>query len=205
MALQPGKSIKGFGSFQNINYGKEWKNKTYYDVANAGNYGYLRWCLRNTMERAPDPERFFIADSCLPHIHTALLRENIKATPWMESYTEPDDTGKMILNYKCHDEDKHEDIKSPDIEMKRCPSCKKILNYFCFSAGDHEKCKKCFYANSQFHIQSNPNNYNNSKFKDNYLEDRIENKFRDNYLKRNNNRSKGTSYNKYNEFHYADK
>jgi len=201
MALPVVQVGKGFGSFQNINYGKEWKNKTYYDVANAGNYGYLRWCLRNTFQRAPDPERFFIADSCLPHIHTALLRENLKATPWMESYTEPDNTGKMILNYKCYDEDKHEDIKSPDIEMKRCPNCKKILNYFCFSVGDHEKCKKCFYnSNSQF---QSTNTFN--KFKDNYLEDRIENSRPSTKRQNNSANRKGTSYNKYNDFHYSDK
>lgn len=150
---------RGFGYEHMINFGKTYKDRTYYDVANEGNYSYLRWCLRSDINNAKKPNEFYISSTCIPHINAALSTEGCKAIPWRPSYSEPDENGKMILNYISYNEESKKDIIGPDIEMKRCPSCKKILSYFCFECGDHEICKKCFYQNNNMGSHNTFNKY----------------------------------------------
>lgn len=195
---QPGSAInKGFGYEHRVNFGK-YKGKTYYDIANESNYNYLRWCMSNSFENAPDPLRFYVDDSCIPHIKAAISTENIKHTPWIDSYSEPqNDTGKMILTYKSYNEEKKEDIKGPEIEVKRCTVCKQILGYNLFCLGDFDKCKKCFYNTNPIPQQFKPDNidyrFENRRGNSNY------------YRSQPRNIKRGSNYNfkpDYSNFHY---
>jgi len=139
---------RGFGYSQYINFGKH-KGKTWYEVANAGDYGYLKWCLRNDLRSAPDPQSFFISDTCLPHIRTALLTETNDATPWSEEYSDPNPQGRVSLKYvACSTKDPNKWFESEPIEMKRCRGCNQLKTLNTFES--HQVyCRKCQFAQSQ--------------------------------------------------------
>lgn len=141
---------RGFGWNQYINFGKH-KGKTYYDLSNEGDYKYLSWCLRNDINSAKDPTSFYIADSCIPHIRAALNVEGIKKTNWVKEYTEPDENGKISLHYVCLDQDRNQNIKSPEIEMKLCPKCGLPKTASLFNQGEGIYCSKCYTEQDLIH------------------------------------------------------
>lgn len=135
---------RGFGFQQYINFGKH-KGKTYYDVANAGDYLYLKWCLKSNETSVKDPRSFFISDTCMPHIRSALLTENVNNTPWTKQISEEDNNGRCICVYTSKDlKDESKSYEGPDIEMKRCPKCNMIKTYLLFDLGNHNLCRKCY-------------------------------------------------------------
>lgn len=135
---------RGFGFQQYINFGKH-KGKTYYDVANSGDYQYLKWCLKSNQASAKDPRSFFISDTCMPHIRSSLLTENVAITPWTKQVSEEDHDGRCICVYTAQDmKEEDKTFQGPDIEMKRCPRCKTIKTYLLFDLGDHDMCRKCY-------------------------------------------------------------
>lgn len=134
---------RGFGFQQYLNFGKH-KGKTYYDIANAGDYKYLNWCSSNDYLNAKDPRSFFISDTCLPHINAAMRTQSIKSTPWTKVFSEPDENGKIILNFTAMNEETQEQISSPDIEMKKCLGCGMVKSYILFNLGNHDLCRKCY-------------------------------------------------------------
>lgn len=135
---------RGFGFQQYINFGKH-KGKTYYDVANAGDYKYLKWCLQSGQAAVKDPRSFFISDTCMPHIRSALLTENLNVTPWTKQISQENNDGRCICVYTAQDmKEPDSSYSSPDIEMKRCPNCNIIKTYLLFDLGNHDKCRKCY-------------------------------------------------------------
>lgn len=134
---------RGFGWNQYINFGKH-KGKNFYDLANVGDFKYLTWCLRNDLTNAKDPNTFFIADSCIPHIRAALSVEGIKVTPWIKEYSQPNEEGKMELTYVCHDQTRDYIYKGPVIDMKQCANCNQIKNMSLFNIGEGRYCSKCY-------------------------------------------------------------
>jgi hypothetical protein len=140
---------KGFGFHQYINFGKKHKSKTFYDVATSGDFGYLRWCLNYDPydRKTKTMSTFFISEPCFAHIRAALQTEHSKE-PWKPIYSPPDETGKMNLKYVSKNAE-GEVIAGPDIEMKQCPGCGRIKNYFLFDVADHDICRVCFFQKQQ--------------------------------------------------------
>lgn len=135
---------RGFGYQQYINFGKH-KGKTYYDVANAGDYKYLKWCLQSNQASVKDPRSFFISDTCMPHIRSSLLTENLNVTPWTKQISQENNDGRCICVYTAEDlKDQDKTYSSPEIEMKRCAGCNIIKSYLLFDLGNHDMCRKCY-------------------------------------------------------------
>lgn len=136
---------RGFGYYQYCNFGKKHKNVTYYDIANKGDYAYLRWCINyNPVDKKTGQRsQFYISDTCFPHIRAAMGNEKSKV-PWNKIYSEPDAEGKMVMKYVSQNEN-GEEIAGPDIEMKYCIGCSKIKSLLLFTEGNHEVCRVCYH------------------------------------------------------------
>lgn len=135
---------RGYGCNEFVNFGKH-KNKTWYDIANAGDYKYLKWCLNynpNDKRNANGQfKSFFIDDSCFPHISAALQNEKSRS-PWVQTFSEPNEEGRCLMKYTSMDD--YSVIEGPDIEMKKCPSCNYTKSYLLFNLGNHDLCRYCY-------------------------------------------------------------
>lgn len=135
---------RGFGFQQYINFGKH-KGKTYYDVANAGDYKYLKWCYKSGKDSVKDSRSFFISDTCMPHIFSALSSENINITPWTKQISEEDDHGRCLCFYTAQDVTTHKEYQGPEIQMQRCSLCNMIKSLGVFQ-DEQNVCKKCWFT-----------------------------------------------------------
>src|SRR5690348_1094413 len=66
---------EGYGNQQYITFGKSYKGKTFYDVANSGDFKYLKWCINETKRNMNKANTFKLSASALRHCGSALLLE----------------------------------------------------------------------------------------------------------------------------------
>lgn len=123
--------IGTFGSFERVNFGKH-KGSTWFDIANAGDYGYLNWCLNG--------QKLKLDSTCKEFIQTALLTQGSNSK-W-QIRTTPVKDQPMVTNnwYETHLYGKL--LKSPEIWKYECSLCHRVKNVAncCL---DQKMCKAC--------------------------------------------------------------
>lgn len=130
-------SERAFGNEQFINFGKH-KGKTFYDVANDGDFSYLSWLKR--------PGGIKLRPSCYPHLNASLqlkkarMDANDQTLIWARQVSERDENGKSIVYFEY--KTKNEQIKSPSIFLQLCKLCNVSRSKECFNRAP-DICDKC--------------------------------------------------------------
>lgn len=111
-----------FGFAQWCNFGKH-KGNTFYDIANAGDFGYLKWLLKRY---SPTNDSIKLNENCKDHIIAALQSENHPWLTWAKFQSELDEYGSYTIDYKC--EGRGDLFTGPSITMYQCGQCGKHKN-----------------------------------------------------------------------------
>lgn len=134
-----------YGYYQWCNFGKH-KGKSYYDIANTGDFKYLSWLARSDK----------LNETCLEHVMCALKSESSQ--------------GKWEKQQKIDDDNKDNDIliyysdgtnNGPFIICHKCLICQRNKNKKCFSK-NMEICDTCIKVRSQLNNNNNNNPNGNS-------------------------------------------
>lgn len=123
-----------FGNNDICNFGKH-KGKSWYDIANSRNFGYLEWIMNNI---AVDP-------LCLDHINSVIetkfdLIQNNNLN-WKKEEV-PIDNGNIKRTYKLEMDEKT--FESPVLELRYCVSCNYLnaLNHYTLDQ-EQKICNRC--------------------------------------------------------------
>lgn len=100
------------GYHDQANFGK-YKGKSFYDIANDGDFRYLKWLL--------SMNKFILNPNCRPHVLTALLTEGTNA-----KWTKEEDVSENIKKHQWTVKLGEEQTVSPTITKMQCLDC----NYF---------------------------------------------------------------------------
>jgi hypothetical protein len=131
--------FSGLGFHQYLNFGKfkppKGERRTWYDLANMGEFNYLRWLLKQKTARRP---KIQIRQDCFPHIEAALQSENGQS-PWTK--TNIVEGKRAFLMYTAFNTAGHP-IQSPRIEVKHCKGCDMTKCEYMFTQ-DESICDTC--------------------------------------------------------------
>ena len=139
---------EGYGFYQWCS-GKKYKGKTFYDIANEGDFGYLKWILK-PKKPFKDGQVYKLHPTCTDHVQAALTTEGSNAK-W-EKKTEE----QFQIKYTWYEANEGNDhFKGPVIVMWYCTNCSKHKNKDCF-VNQYSPCKMCWKNTetlSEFQIQ----------------------------------------------------
>ena len=132
--------FEGVGFHQYLNFGKfkppKGESRTFYDLANMGEYQYLKWLLsQRTSKRAKTKVR----DNCFPHIEAALQNENGQSKWEKRTIVENE---RLYTIYVALNQGGYE-VESPKIEMRQCKGCQRIKGAYVFTKNSLV-CDVCF-------------------------------------------------------------
>ena len=136
MAQQFEYDREGFGDCQWINFGK-YKRKTVYDVANEGDYDYLRYLKR--VEKKPKAT-FYLSKEFIEHLNCALTTMASPQSKWDKECTNNKDGSCSILYVTMIDNEK---VQSPEVKLVKCSLCDK-LSYINRINQDTGICRRCY-------------------------------------------------------------
>lgn len=123
-------TFEGVGFHQYLNFGKfkppQGEFRTYYDVANMGEYQYLKWLLSQRTAKRP---KIKIRAHCFPHIEAAIQNENGQSKWEGRTITE---NGRAFKVYTALNEGGHH-VEGPRIEMRHCKGCDKVKGAYVFT------------------------------------------------------------------------
>lgn len=122
----------GYGFHQWCNFGNKHKSETVYDIANQGDFSYLKWLLKPMKS----DQKFKISKSMLPHINAALRIKDTPDDKWQMDWIDLGN-GQFKLQYKTE-----QGICAPSIDYRLCTGCgkKKISNMF---DENNSRCSTC--------------------------------------------------------------
>jgi len=117
-----GPSTLGFCQY--CSFGKKHRGRTWYDIANIGDFGYLKFISK--MEK--------LNPNCKPHVEAALLSEHLHG-PWVMQQENLDNVWfeKWFTNG---------DLQGPRMKYKMCPDCSRLKNELSFIK-DSSLCSQC--------------------------------------------------------------
>lgn len=127
------------GFHQYLNFGKfkppHGQRRTYYDLANMGEYGYLKWCLAQFDAKRP---KIKIRSTCLHHIAASLQNENGQG-PWVKKNVVEGNRAFML--YTAFNQAGKE-VMGPKIEIRYCKACDQSKCSYMFTQQD-QICDTC--------------------------------------------------------------
>jgi hypothetical protein len=124
------------GYHQYCSFGKNAKTqKTYYDLANEGDWKYLMWCEKVCSSKKKSGW-FTIDESCHPHITTALRSKENPGT-WTKQERESVAPGIYEVWYETDT-----GIIGPVILYQKCKACGHKKNQTTIQRGICDKCAK---------------------------------------------------------------
>lgn len=128
------------GFCQYCNFGKKHRGRTWYDIANIGDFGYLKFISK--LEK--------LNPNCKPHVDVALLSEHVHG-PWIMQQENIDNVWfeKWFTNG---------DLQGPRMKYKMCPDCSRLKNEQSF-VSDSSLCFQCRKNFKQQQEQFIPSSY----------------------------------------------
>lgn len=121
-SVQNNQDKKGFGFHQWCNFGSKHKGRSVYDIANAGDFEYLKFLQKaNTQKK----QNFFLTDDFLNHVNQAAQTRGTNSK-WERVTCDPDDEGISKMYYVTTIGDRR--IESTPIIYGTCRECKKSRN-----------------------------------------------------------------------------
>lgn len=118
------------GFHQYLNFGKfkppKGQRRTYYDLANMGEYGYLKWCLKQCTLKRP---QIRIRKECHPHIEAALQNENGQSLWTPKNISE----GRTLFKVYTAFNQAGQEVSGPRIEYRLCRVCNQVRGFYMFT------------------------------------------------------------------------
>jgi hypothetical protein len=131
---QPGHVVRGFHQY--CSFGKfASARKTFYDLANDGEFKYLLYCNEVCSNRRRS-SWFSISDTCRPHIQAALRTKEMGGV-WERKEKESLVPGIFEVWYETDT-----DLKGPTIMYQKCKACGQKKNQSTVQRGICDKCAK---------------------------------------------------------------
>lgn len=130
---------KGFGFHQWCNFGSKHKGRSVYDIANVGDFDYLRFLSKANTQRK---NNFYLTDEFLVHVNHAIQTRGTNAK-WERVMCDADDNGISNMYYFTTINNKR--IESSPIPYATCEACGKsrnacvIIDHLCYSCRQNVK------------------------------------------------------------------